>query len=156
MFLLRSIVSVFIALAGAVSGQLLFTSGTDTNQLLFERVNGQAVQVNTGAATHDFPGLSRSGRLVTFAVPDAVQGNGLNPSSDIYLYDLTLGSTRRVIDHFSSFDGTHQTWNTALSSQLSPNGVFVAYGVAISRAIGATGGQTTSPFPPINRNTLLQ
>ncbi len=144
MHLDRHFLWVWLALASPAASQLVFTSGSDTNQLLFERVNGQTVPVETGAGTHDFPGLSRGGRFVSFSVPDPVQGNGLNPSSDIYLYDRLLRSTRRVVNHFSDFDGTLQTWNTALSSQLSPNGAFLAYGVAINRAIGATGGQVTN------------
>jgi hypothetical protein len=129
-------------LPALASGQLLFTSGTDVNQLLFERINGQSVQVATGSGTHDLPGLSRNGRFVSFSVPDPVQGNGINPSADIFVFDRTLRTTRRVIDHMSGFDGAYQNWSTGLSSQVSPDGTLIAYGVAISRALGGTGAQT--------------
>jgi Tol biopolymer transport system component len=75
-------------------------------------------------------------------VPDPVQGNGINPSADIFVYDRALRTSRRVIDHTSGFDGAYQNWSTGLSSQVSPDGTLIAYGVAISRALGGTGAQT--------------
>jgi hypothetical protein len=45
---MRAFVASLSMLPVVASGQLLFTSGTDSNQLLFERINGQTVQVNTG------------------------------------------------------------------------------------------------------------
>lgn len=144
---MRRFLLSLIFLLGSVSGlfgQLLFTSGTDTNQLLFERINGQTVPINTGLSTHNLPGLSRDGRFVTYGTPDPPEGNGINPSSDLYLYDRATGLTNRIVDNFSSFDGTFQTWNDVLSSQISPDGQLVAYGVAIFRALGGTGGQATN------------
>lgn len=144
---------LIIGFAAASSAQLLFTAGTDTNQALFERVNGQTVQINTGLSTHNLPGLSRDGRFVTFGTPDPPQGNGINPSADLYLFDRVTGLTRRMADHFSNFDGAFQMWNDVLSSQTSPGGQFIAYGVAIFRGLGGTGGQATNELNILDTGT---
>ena len=144
---------LIIGFAAASPGQLLFTAGTDTNQALFERVNGQTVQINTGLSTHNLPGLSRDGRFVTFGTPDPPQGNGINPSADLYLFDRVTRLTRRMADHFSNFDGAFQMWNDVLSSQASPGGQFIAYGVAIFRGLGGTGGQATNELNILDTGT---
>lgn len=152
--LLITTLFIFTSTSG-LFGQLLFTAGTDTNQALFERVNGQTVQINTGLGTHNLPGLSRDGRFVTFGTPEPVQGNGINPSADLYLYDRATQQTRLIVDNFSTFDGAYQIWNDVLSSKTSPNGQVVAYGVAISRALGGTGAQTTNELNIIDTATGL-
>ncbi len=137
-------ICVLLGFSTGVRGQLLFTSGTDTNQALFERINGASVPINTGLGTHNLPGLSRDGQFVTFSAPDPPQGNGINPSSDLYLYDRATRQTSRIVDNFSGFDGGFQTWNDVLSSQISPDGQFIAYGVSIFRGLGGTAGSNTN------------
>ncbi len=153
----RVLLSLFIiaSYATGLHGQLVFTSGTNTNQALFERIDGNSVPINTGLGTHNLPGLSRDGRFITFGTPEAPQGNGINPSSDLFVYDRATQLTRRVVDNFSTFDGGFQIWNDVLSSQMSPNGQFIAYGVAIFRALGGTGGQATNELNIIDSNTGL-
>lgn len=149
--------SFLVLLGSAVGlwGQLLFTAGTDTNLGLFERINGQTFQINTGLSTHDFLGVSRDGRFATFSTPDVPQGNGIIPSSDLYVYDRATRTTRRIVNNFSSFDGAFQTWNRVLSSKASPGGQVIAYGVAISRALGGTGAQTTNELNIVDAATGL-
>ncbi len=98
-----------------------------TNQGLFQRVNGQTQQIPTSPTTGLFPNYSRDGRFLTYSRPD-LGSSGVNPSSDLVVLDRTSGQQRVIINNNTATAGGDFD---PLSSQVSPNGQFVAYGVRI-------------------------
>lgn len=125
-----------MALPMAASGQMFFV----TNQGLFERINGQSVQVPTGLTAPVYPSLSRDGWYLSFSRPDLTNLNGVNPSSDLVILDRFTGTQRTVIDNNTLLIGADFD---ILSSQVSPSGQVIAYGLRIGPASGVGLSSTT-------------
>ena len=137
---------------GFLDDGLFFT----TDPGLFERVNGQSVQIPTAPTTALFPNLSRDGRFLTYSRPDLASNNGLFPSSDLVLLDRLTGQQSVFINNDTLNAGGDID---PLSSQVSPNGQYVAFGIRIGPAAGQgnpavdlkiadfnTGLEISSPF----------
>lgn len=118
-----------------LNNQLIFA----TDQGLFQRSNGQTVQIPTAPSIGLFPSLSRDGRFLTFSRPD-LTNNGLNPSSDLIVVDRVAGTQRVFINNNTNTIGADFD---PLSSQVSPNGQFVAYGLRIGPSFGTELSATT-------------
>lgn len=120
----------------AAAGQMFFV----TNQGLFERINGRSVQVPTGLTAPLYPSLSRDGWYISFSRPDLTNLNGVNPSSDLVVLDRFTGNQRTVIDNNTLVIGADFD---ILSSQVSPSGQVIAYGLRIGPASGVGLSATT-------------
>lgn len=132
-------------------GQLVFS----TNFGLFERVNGQSVRLSEPLTQGLFAGLSRNGRFITFSEPDLVSANGsngLNPSSDLVLIDRATGTRRVIIDHDTLRIGGDLD---PLSSQVSPSGQVVAYGVRIGPSFGNLDPTTALVIADVNTGVAI-
>ncbi|MCP3870243.1 MAG: hypothetical protein GY703_19545 [Gammaproteobacteria bacterium] len=127
------LLSVMLALAPSVYGDILFSSGTG----LFAESDGQVLPLNTGFLAHNFLTASKDGRFAVFSSPDPTIGNGTVPSSDIYSFDRETGSTRRIVDHMSSVSGGFNTLQfVPATAALSPDNQLLAYGVALTTRQG--------------------
>jgi len=118
-----------------LNNQLVF----NTDQGLFARSNGQTVQIPTPPSTGLLPTFSRNGQFLSFSRPDLTP-NGTNPSSDLIVLDRVTGVQRVVINNNTTTTGADFD---PLSSQVSPNGQFIAYGLRIGPAFGTELSATT-------------
>ena len=133
LFLAAVVLCVF-GINNVAVGQSFIENGIvfTTTQGLFQRLNGQTVQISTAPTTAIFPSQSRNGRFLTFGRPD-LSTNGTNPSADLILLDAQTGQTRVFIDNDTNSLGAMVS---PLASQVSPNGQFIAYGIRIGPASG--------------------
>lgn len=138
--ILPALLTPLLALPLSSQAQLIFA----TNAGIFERVNGQSLRIDAGSTAGLFPGLSRNGRFLTYSRPDLVTANGsngLNPSSDLVLFDRATNVRRVVVDNDTTRIGADFD---PLSSQVSPDGRVIAYGVRIGPSFGTLQSPTTS------------
>lgn len=137
------------ALPAIIHAQLVYAAPASfsgvTGSGLFEVRNGQVTQLSTGLVEHNFPTISRDTRFVAFSSPDPVEpGLGVPPSSDIYVYDRALGTTRRVVDHNTIvFSPSEVDSFTPVTAALSPDNQWLAYGVMLTRRQGIANPQST-------------
>ena len=136
--ILAPIVLCVIGISDVAVCQTFLENGIvySTEQGLFQRLNGQTVQIPTAPTVAIFPSLSRNGRFLTFGRPDLAT-LGTNPSADLVLLDSLTNEIRVFIDNNTNTLGAMVS---PLASQVSPNGEFIAYGVRIGPASGTNQG----------------
>ncbi len=121
-----------------IQAQVTFSAPTSTGFNLFQENGGVITQLNTGLNEHNFPSISLDSRFITFSTPDPVTpALQVPPSSDIYVYDRVLGTTRKIIDTNTQVVSPSDVQvYRPFSSALSPNNQLLAVGVELSLRSG--------------------